>query len=200
MKLQVTVVLPDDRFATCEGRALVLAAGTALSGELTLEPSDGPLGIREYEHPHCLATTLDFFFDGRCLRYANWVSGRNLWLPSGTQVQTECADFVNQVGPIDGMMDDRDDWFYVLPDGRIHRNRLKYTACNFQLMAQPSSLLVRCQYYDQNPGIAGMVAIFYSRPLEELLFLKDTQVFYDSHGKIADFFLHGGDTIMLNPA
>ena len=44
-----------------------------------------------------------------------------------------------------------------------------------------------------------MVTILYSRPLEELLLLRDTKVFLDSEGNPEDFDLHGGDTITLEP-
>jgi hypothetical protein len=197
MKNPVTVKLPDERRGTFNGESLCFPAGTELAGELALEPSDGPWGIREYEQPHYLTATFDFTFDGRYLRYSGFVTQWNLWAPTGTQVQTGRAGFVDQAGRIDGMMDDREEWSYVLPDGRTHRNRLKYMSCHFWIMAEPTSLLVKCQYYDQNPGIAGMVTIFYSRPLEELLLLRDTRVLYDSRGKPEDFDIHGGDTITL---
>jgi hypothetical protein len=197
MKNPVTVKLPDERRVTCNGEALCLPAGTVLAGELVLEPSDGPWGIREYEQPHYLTATFDFAFESRYLRYSGLVTQWNLWAPTGTQVETERGEFVDQVGRIDGMMDDREDWSYVLPDGRTHRNRLKYTSCHFWVMAKPTSLLVKCQYYEQNPDLAGMVTIFYSRYLEELLLLRDTRVFYDSRGKAEDFNIHGGDTITL---
>jgi hypothetical protein len=162
-----------------------------------LEPFGCPLGIPEYDHPSFIAATFDFPFKGRSLRYTGFIWQWDLWAPTGTHVQTERSDFVDEIGQLDGMMDARKDWSYVLPDGRTHTNRLKYTSCHFWIMAEPSSLLVRCEYYDQNPDIAGMVTIFYCRPLAELLLLKDTKVSHDSAGNPEDFDLHGGDTITL---
>ena len=197
MKTQVSITLPNELSASFGGYPVVLDAGTVLAGDLTLELSDGPLGIREYEHPHFVLATFDFSVDGRDLRSTGFISQWDLWAPTGTQVRTECPDFRAHIGQLDGMMDDRDDWAYVLPDGTTHANRLKYTACKFWVMAQPSSLLVRCEYYDQNPDIAGMVTIYYTRPLKELLLLKDTKVYRDSDGNPEDFALHGGKTVTL---
>ena len=64
-------------------------------------------------------------------------------------------------------------------------------------MVTPLSLRVRCQYYDQNPDVAGMVTIYYSRPFEELLLLKDTKIYLDERGQVEDFHLHGGESIKL---
>lgn len=200
MKSQVTVSLTEQRHGTCNGEAIRFPEGTVLPGELTLEPTDGPWGIREYEQPQYFLGTFDFTFEGRCLRYSGLVTQWNLWAPSGTQVQTERTEFVDQAGRIDGMMDDREDWSYVLPDGRTHRIRLKYTSCRFWIMAQPSSLLIKCQYYDPNPilpSTKGMVTIFYSRPFGELLLLKDTKLLLDPQGNLSDFVLHGGATMTL---
>ena len=62
-------------------------------------------------------------------------------------------------------------------------------------MAELSSLLVRCQYYDTS--VSGMVTIFYSRPWAALLLLKDTRYFRDSQGNLSDFSPHGGLTTTL---
>ena len=199
MKTPVTITLTEERHAVCGGDATSLPAGVTFVGDLTLTPSDGPLGIREYDHPHFLVATLDFTLVGLALRYTGFISQWDLWAPTGTQVQIECPGFEDQTGQIDGMMDDRDDWSYVLPDGTTHANRLKYTSCKFWVMPQASSLLVRCEYYDQNPDITRMVTIFYTRSLEDLLLLKDTKVFHDADGNPEDFDLHGGDTITLKP-
>jgi hypothetical protein len=199
MKTLVTITLPVERHAVCGGDANSLPAGVPLVGDLTLTPSDGPLGIREFDHPHFIAATFDFAAAGRNMRYTGFISQWDLWAPTGTHVQTACPEFEDQTGQLDGMMDGRDDWSYVLPDGTTHANRLKYTSCRFWVMPKPSSVLVRCDYYDQNPDIADMVTIFYSRPLEELLLLKDTKVFHDSDGNPEDFDLHCGDTITLKP-
>jgi hypothetical protein len=197
MEKEVIITLSDDRCATCDGAVVRLPAGTALSGHLTLEPSTGPLGIPEYDHPSYIAATFDFQLDGRNLRHTGFISQWELWAPTGTQVLTYRDDFVDELSQLDGMMDTRDDWSYVLPDGTTHTNRLKYTSCKFWIMTQTSSLAVRCEYYDQNPHITGMVTIFYTRPLEKLLLLKDTKLLYDSSGNPEDFHLHGGDTITL---
>ena len=197
MKTKITVILTDDRDATCDGRAVYLPAGIALSGDLTLELSNGPLGVREYKHPHFLSSQFDFTVDGQDLRYSGFVSLWNLWAPTGTQVQTERPEFVDEVGQIDGMIDSNVDWSYIRPDGKVHTNRLKYTSCQLWAMMERSSLLVKCRYYDQNPDIANMVTIFYSRPLSALVFLKDTKVFYNSAGVPEDFELNGGTTITL---
>ena len=194
---EVCFILPDERVAICDRKVISLPAGSEITGALTLRPSDGPLGIREHEHPSFILATFDFSVGGRNLRYTGFISQWDLWAPSGTEVQTECPQFEDQTDQLDGMMDGRDDWSYVLPDGTTHTNRLKYTSCKFWVMTQPSSLLVRCQYYDQNPDIADTVKIFYARPLDELLLFKETKVFHDVDGNPEDFDLHGGDTIIL---
>jgi hypothetical protein len=197
MEKEVTIILPDDRHTTCNGASITLPAGTASSGRLKLEPSHGPLGRPEYDHPSFIKTTFDFSFEGRNLRNTGFIGQWELWAPDGTHVQTERSDFIDEIGQLDGMMDARRDWSYVLPDGRTHTNRLKYTSCCFWIMTQPSSLLVRCQYYDQNPDITGMVTIFYSRPLADLLLLKDMRISYDSAGNPEDFNRYNEDTITL---
>lgn len=191
----VSLLLPHDRHARCGNDEIILPAATELSGQLSLEPSDGPFGIREYEHPSYVATT--FEFAGRSFRNRGLLSAFHLWAPNGTPVQLEAPDYQEQLGPIEGMMDDREDWWYLLPDGTKHTNRLKYTSCQFGIMLQPSSLLVRCRYYDQNPDIASYLTIFYSRNLADLLLLKDTRLCLDASGNLEDFILNGGETITL---
>ncbi|MCG3148617.1 MAG: hypothetical protein PCFJNLEI_02062 [Verrucomicrobiae bacterium] len=197
MTASVKLILPIERQAACEGQTILIPAGNELHGKLTLQPSDGPHGIREYEHPHYVQASFEFELEGQRFQYNGLITQWDLWARNGTQVDTSRSDFRDDIGQIDGMMDDRDDWFYVLPDGRTHSNRLKYTSCNFRVMLQPTSLLVRCQYYDQNPDVTGMVTIYYTRPLEDLLLLKDTKFSYDANGALEDFSLRDGATITL---
>ena len=197
MTTSVKLILPTERQATCEGSPILLPASKELLGSLTLQPSDGPHDIREYDHPHYVEASFDFQLEDRQFRYTGLITQRDLWARNGTRVTMNQSEFRDDIGQIDGMMDDREDWFYVLPDGRTHSNRLKYTGCNFGVMVQPTALLVRCQYYDQNPDVTGMVTIYYTRPLEELLLLKDTKFFYDANGVLEDFSLRDGETITL---
>lgn len=194
---EVMFTLPEKKTAVCGEESIVLPQGTEVRGILQLKPSDGPLGIRDYDHPSFLSADLAFTHDGYRYQYSGLISQWDLWAPNGTQVTKEQPEFQDETGQLDGMMDGRDDWYYVLPDGSTHTNRLKYTSCQFWVMAQPSELTVKCRYYDQNSEIADYVAIFYARPLEELLLLRDTRVFRDAEGDPEDFSLHDGETITL---
>lgn len=194
---EVTFILPEEREATCGEKSILLSGGIEVSGTLTLKAADGPLGVREYDHPSFLSADLVFGFDGQTYRYTGLVSQWDLWAPNGTRVVKAKPDFRDEAGQLDGMMDGRDDWHYVLPDGSTHANRLKYTSCQFWLAVQSSSLDVKCRYYDQNSDIADYVTIFYTRPLAELLLLRDTRVFHDAEGIPEDFSLHDGETITL---
>ena len=175
--------------------SFVLPAGAALSGELTLSPTDGPFGIREYERPHYIAATFDFTSGGQNLRYAGLITQWDLWAPTGTQVQTDLQSFGDQIGRIDGMIDDRDDWSYVRPDGTMHTIRLKYTSCHFWVMARLTTMRVKCHYYDTS--VCGMVAIFYEAPLSRLLLLPTVKLFHDAAGSLEDFDPHGEKIMRL---
>lgn len=194
---EVTFMLSEDRKASCGDESIFLPRGTEVSGTLRLEPFDGPLGVREYDHPSFLRADLVFTNDGHKYQYSGIISQWDLWAPNGTRVAKEQPEFRDETGQLDGMMDGRDDWEYLLPDGSTHSNRLKYTSCQFWVMVKPSTLEVKCKYYDQNSDIANYVTIFYSRSLADLLLLKDTRVFNDAEGKPEDFSLHDGETIIL---
>lgn len=194
---EVTFTIPEERKATCGDEGMLLPGGTKVAGTLTLEASDGPLGIREYDHPSFLSADVVFKIDAQTYRYRGLISQWDLWAPNGTPVVKEKVDFRDETGQLDGMMDGRDDWHYVLPDGSTHANRLKYTSCQFWGAVQSSSLDVKCRYYDQNPDITDYVTIFYTRPLAELLLLRDTRVFLDAQGNPEDFSLHDGEVITL---
>ena len=197
IKTQIEFKLPKQREVIAGDTSISIKQHTHLTGDLTLKASDGPLGIREYENPSYLQVIFDFEVDGMPLRYSGIITQWNLWAPSGSRVQIEYTNFEEQIGPIEGMMDMREDWSYILPNGKTHTNRLKYTSCKFWVMLLPASFMVRCDYFDQNPEIADMRTIFYSRPFEELILLKDTKIFLDENGIPEDYDPHSGDSITL---
>ncbi len=194
---EVTFMLSEDRKATCGDKNILLPRGTEVSGTLRLETFDGPLGIREYDNASFLRADFAFTHDGQIYQYSGIISPWDLWAPNGTGVAKEQSGFRDETGQLDGMMDGRDDWEYILPDGSTHSNRLKYTSCHFWVMVKPSALDVKCKYYVHNSNIADYVTIFYSRSLADLLLLKDTSVFNDAEGKPEDYSLHDGETITL---
>lgn len=193
---KVTFTLPDEREAYCGEQIILLPQGAEVTGVLELRPSNGPLGIHDSENPF-LSAELVFTWNGQKYLYSGFISQWDLWAPNGTRVATEQPEFRDDIGQLDGMMDGREDWGYVLPDGSTHANRLKYTSCQFWVMVQQASLAVKCRYYDQNSEIANYVTIFYTRHLAELLLLRDTRIFRDAEGKPEDFCLHDGETITL---
>ncbi len=197
MTKSVTFTLKSDRLARIGEEQFVLPAKSILVGQLSLEPSDGPIGIREYDNPSFLRACFDFEFGGRKMRYSGFVRECGLWAPNGTQTTFENSEFISECGVIDGMMDDREDWFYIRPDGGRHTNRLKYTSCHFELMLKTATVLVKCRYYDQNPNIAGYVTIYYSRDLDELLLRKDNKYSYDQNGNIEDWYPEEGPYVTL---
>jgi hypothetical protein len=192
----VTFTLPDDRKAQCGEQSILLPQGTEVTGVLELRPSNDPLGVHNCDNPFLNADLVFTWKDQKYL-YSGFISKWDLWAPNGAKVAKEQPDFRDDTGQLDGMMDDREDWLYVLPDGSTHTNRLKYTSFQFWVMLQSSSLAVKCRYYDQNSEIADYVTIFYKRPLAELLLLKDTRIFLDATGNPEDYSLHDGETITL---
>jgi len=131
------------------------------------------------------------------LKYSGWLNPYALWAPSGIQTIKEPVAFEPTAGPFDGMMDDCDDWHFVLPDGRCHSNKLKYTSWSYYLQPVVDSILVQCRYYDQNPDIANYVTIYYYRPLAALILQNETLIFPDASGDVEDFDLHGGRVVHL---
>ena len=197
MRKPVTVILKSDRVARMAGEIFTMPANTVLTGQLSLDPSDGPRGDREFDNPNFLTVCFDFEFAGRPMRYAGFLGRYHLWAPDGTQTTFEDSAFISECGVIDGMMDNRRDWFYIRFDGVRHTNRLKYTSCHFELMLKPTTVQVKCRYYDQNPDIAGYVTIYYARDLDDLLFFKDMKFYYDQDGKVEDFLWDEGPHITL---
>jgi hypothetical protein len=193
----VIVTLKSDRTARMGGEIFVLAAKTVLTGQLSLEASDSPLGTREYDNPSFVRTCFDFEFEGRQMRHTGLLGRFHLWAPNGTQTTFEDPKFISECGVIDGMMDERGDWFYIRSDGVRHSNRLKYTSCHFELMLTMAAVQVRCRYYDQNQDIADYVMIYYFRDLDDLLLLKDMKYYYDQEGKVEDWSSDEGPYVTL---
>ena len=194
---EVCVTLPTSKDGILEGAPLTLAANHPLKGTLRLECSRGPLNEKEFEHPGFFDATLDFEHQEHTLRYHGLISVRELWAPNGTAATRENPDFKSELGQVEGMMDDRADWYYMLPDGQKHSNPLKYTGCHFRVTIDEDALNVQCKYYDQNPDIADYVTIYYSRPLAELLFRNDTLVMLDADGNPEDYSLYDTDVMTL---
>ena len=174
-----------------------MPANTVLTGQLSLDPSDGPYGRREFSDPSFVRTCFDFEFEGRQMKHSGLLCGSHLWAPDGTQTTFVDSNFLPECGVIEDMMDSRQDWFYIRSDGTRHANRLKYTGCRFELMLKPTALHVRCRYYDQNPDITDYVTIYYSRDLDDVLLLKDIKYSYDRNGNVEDWLWGEGPYVTL---
>jgi hypothetical protein len=186
-------------FSNQHGESFHFPANSLLPGQLTLTPSDGPLGERAYEHPSYLELTFTFLHQERLRVHRGLLWRFDLWLEDGCSVQTSYPDFVSHSGQIDELMDSRSDLSYFLPDGRKHTFRVKYTGCFFDLMIVNKGFIIRCRYHD--PKAIGAVdshaTVFYQRKFADLIFLPALKLGYDSHGKAEEFFAHGADYVFV---
>lgn len=199
MATKVTFNTDSERVARAGNSDVIIPTATELSGDLALERSDGPFGVKEYENPSFLLASFQFPFNGSTYKYSGFITAQQLWAPNGTSTLNEPAEFQSCCGTIDGMMDGRDDWFYLRPDGSNHSNRLKYTSCHFDVSPQDEGLVVKCKYYDQNEAVADYLTIYYSRPYCELLLLEDHKYFHDSSGNLEDVDWNAAGHVKLEP-
>ncbi|MEZ5325374.1 MAG: hypothetical protein R3F19_09950 [Verrucomicrobiales bacterium] len=183
--------------ARCRDEEIVLAAGAEIVGTVSLELSDGPLGQRPYNNPSFVEATFDFQLGDRLFQSRSTLSCQHLWAADGTQVENDHPDFVDEVGQLDGMMDGRDEWYYLRPDGSKHSNRLKCTSCHIHLMVRELDVLVRCRYYDQNSEIADYVTIYYPKAYSDLLLLPDDKLYFDANGNVEDHVSNGAEFTTL---
>ena len=197
----VRFVLSDNRTCQCGEKKIELNQGSTLSGTLTLKTTDGPWNIREYNYPSFLDMQFEFSLPEdptRTFRYQAELPVEKLWAPNGTQVAYEMPEFEDQVGDLEELIDWREDWSYLTPEGETHTNRLKYTSATFQVMIETDSLLVCCEYYDQNEDITDYVTIFYRVPLANILLLPDHIPCYREDGSLDDMRYYEGESISLH--
>lgn len=200
MKKPVDLTVKTPRTLCLRQTKFSLETGQQVSGKLSFNPSDGPLGESAYEYPEFLECTFDFQLNGCDYTNTSVLTKWHLWAPDGTTVRKSNGSFQSECGTLASVIDDRRDWYYILPNGEEHHNRLKYTSCYFEIMVQRTSLLVKCRYYDQNSDICDFVTILYERDLDELLLLRDHKYDYDAEGNIEDVEWNQGDGITINRA
>ena len=191
---RTTIRFPHDlNFTNQLGEPFSFAAQSELSGTIWMQPTLGPLGQHAHPNPHLLQVDFDFPYAGRTRRYQGLVSQYDLWFANGTQTESG-ENFVPQVGPIDGMMDSREDASYLLPDGNLHTFRVKYSGGQYHLMFLPNGILVQCRYYDQ--VFIAETAIYYRKDFLDFLFQPAVRPYWDS-GKLDDLEYHAEQFVFI---
>ena len=184
----------DMRFANQAGESFNFPAGSELPGSLSMVPTLGPHGVREYEHPHMVDVSFEFRYNQNLRRYRGLLSQFDLWFASGARVERNNANFAADLGPIDGMMDDREDCSYILPDGRVHTFRLKYCGCTFDIMLQDDGFLIRCRYHDLTAGTN--LIIYYPKKFTDFIFLPAPKLCF-AGGVLDEVYPHGEQFVSI---
>ncbi|HEY1171509.1 MAG TPA: hypothetical protein VGH19_09085 [Verrucomicrobiae bacterium] len=192
----ITVRFDQDLTVTNHlGEQMNFPAGSLLHGTLFLTPYDGPLGVREFQNPQFIDVNFEFQHKEKGSIYRGLLTPCDLWPVSGATVQTDVPGFTPEVGPVDGLLDHREEWRCILLDGSHHGFLLKYIGCSFSLMIVDDSVLVRCRYYD--PTVGEDLTIFYTKKFVEMLFLKAPRLYLDDADAIEDFLPHGESYVSI---
>lgn len=180
-----------------DGKPVSIPQGLVLKGTVDFSLSDGPMKQREWENPSWLESEFRFEFEGRRYIHRGSVSHFALWAPRGIQTIARPANFCSAAGTLDGMVDGRDDWFYLKPDGSRHANRLKYTGFHVDIMPAKNELVVQCRYYDQNPEISGYVTIYYPLRYPMVVLRNDHVLSKDASGAVEEVLANEGAHVTL---
>ena len=164
-------------------RNFILRKGTSLTGDLRLFASTWPFGICDHEHAGKLGVEFTFSDGGKKWMYCGLIDCRLLWpAPGASIIPSTEADSIG-VGPLLGMRDDREDFYYLLPDGTERWIRLKYVGFECWVSCVGEVLKINLRHFSPDDYY---VVISYSMPVEDVLFHKQAKLSYDAEGFLED--------------
>ncbi len=164
-------------------RDFALRSGTSLAGDLRLFASTWPFGLFHHDNAGSLGVEFEFPYEDKLWLYRGFIDCRSLWPEPGSQVILSTESDCFPVGPLVGMRDDRDDYHYILPDGLERLFRLKYIGFECWVSCQDEVLSIKLRHY--LPG-ESYVVVFYSVPVEDVLFRKERRLSYNAEGFLED--------------
>jgi hypothetical protein len=164
-------------------RNFVLRKGSSLTGDLRLFASTWPFGVFHHEVQGRLGVEFTFSYESKFWLYRGFIGSRSLWPAAGSRVRTSTEPDLFVAGPLVGMRDDREDYYYILPDGSERRFRLKYVGFECWVSCQEAVLNIKLRHF--LPG-DDHVVICYSLPIEDVLFRKEDKLSYDAEGFLED--------------
>jgi len=166
-------------------RSFTLRKGQSLTGDLRLFASTWPFGVFHHEKATSLGVEFAFPYEGKPWLYRGMIRCGSLWPAPGSQVRMPSESDHYTVGPLVGMRDDREDYYYVLPDGSERAFRLKYIGYECWVSSQEAVLDIKLRHF--LPG-DDYVVVCHSMPVEDVLFHKELKLEYDAEGFLEDAY------------
>ena len=164
-------------------RNFVLKKGASLTGDLRLFASTWPFGVFHHDVYGRLGVEFTFPYERKFWLYRGFIDSRSLWPAAGSRVRISTEFDPFPAGPLVGMRDDREDYYYILPNDSERRFRLKYVGFECWVSCQGAVLDMKLKHF--LPG-NGDVVVYYSLPIENVLFHKELKLSYDAEGFLED--------------